>query len=85
MNLLKLIKEAYYAGYRECKDGDANCFTGWREWRGTQIRIWLLAVKEEQTNYPSLKGIELSEPILTKMWNEGKSPIEALNDLITIV
>ncbi len=26
------LKKAYYAGYEECEKGDANCFTGWREW-----------------------------------------------------
>lgn len=46
---------------------------------------WAKEVKKEQNNYPFLKGKEISESHLRRYFNEGNSPIDTLNDILTIV
>lgn len=46
---------------------------------------WLKQVKKEQKNYSVFKGKEISEGPLRKLFWDGKSPIDALNDLSTLV
>ena len=46
---------------------------------------WLKQVKKEQKNYGAFAGKEISESPLRKLFNDGKSPIDALNDLSTLV
>jgi hypothetical protein len=45
---------------------------------------WLKQIKKEQKHYPSLKGKELSETYLRGYFEAGTTPIETLNDIITI-
>ncbi len=44
---------------------------------------WLLRVKKEQKHYPAFKGHDLNEVALKHLFVEGKTPIDALNDLMT--
>ena len=68
------LKKAYYAGYEECEKGDANCFTGWREWASQ-----LQSTQEGGTEYGSkmVKAVEKflkEEPEEAKrLWNEVES------------
>ncbi len=45
---------------------------------------WLKRVKKEQQHYPALKGKEIHEGYLRRYFNDGKTPIEALNDILTL-
>jgi hypothetical protein len=45
---------------------------------------WLKMVIEEKQHYPIFKDKELNENALYTLWEMGKSPIDALNDLSTI-
>jgi hypothetical protein len=44
---------------------------------------WLRQVKKEQKHYALFKGRELNPDMLQDLWQQGKSPINALNDLST--
>ena len=44
---------------------------------------WLNEVQREQKHYPLFKGEKLNEKFLLELYNRGKSPIDALNDLST--
>lgn len=46
---------------------------------------WLKQVKKEQKHYPALKGKEINESALENLFNNGKSPVNALNDILTLV
>lgn len=46
---------------------------------------WLNRIKEEQKNYPSLRGRDLNEQYLDALYKDGFSPIDALNALLTQV
>jgi hypothetical protein len=46
---------------------------------------WLKQVKKEQKHYPALKGKEINEGILRKYHNEGLTPIDTLNDIISLI
>lgn len=46
-------------------------------------RTWLQQVKVEQQHYKLFKGVDLNEADLFELWQEGKSPVDALNDLST--
>lgn len=45
---------------------------------------WLKQVKKEQNNYPFLKGKEINEHLLRNYFGDGKTPIDTLNDIVTI-
>jgi hypothetical protein len=53
--------------------------------RDAPFRKWLKQVKKEQKNYPLFKGKEISEEALRNLFWDEKSPIDALNDLSTLV
>jgi hypothetical protein len=44
---------------------------------------WLNEIRAEQNNYPMFKWKELDEKALVDLHKQGKTPIEALNDLST--
>lgn len=46
---------------------------------------WLKQVKKEQKNYDVFKGKEINERYLRKLFHDGKTPGDALNDLSTVV
>lgn len=45
---------------------------------------WLRQLKKEQKHYPALKGKEIHEGYLRRYFNDGKTPIDALNDILTL-
>lgn len=51
----------------------------------TDFQDWLRKVKDEQKNYPLFNGIELDEAQLRDLWKQNKTPIDALNDLSTVL
>lgn len=58
------LKKAYYAGYEECEKGDANCFTGWREWASqlqSPMRWETLARIEENKSVLSMAERHMDE------------------------
>jgi hypothetical protein len=57
----------------------------WEKRKDAPFRKWLKQVKKEQKNYPALKGKEISEYALRRYFNDGKSPIDTLNDILTLV
>jgi hypothetical protein len=57
----------------------------WEKRKDAPFQKWLKKTKKEQKNYPFLKDKEISEHALRRYFNDGKTPIEALNDIITIV
>lgn len=66
----------------ECNEHRADCDCG--DWCGYKRKFWLRKVEEEKQHYPSLKNRELNEKALIELYEIGKSPIDALNDLITL-
>ncbi len=56
----------------------------WQFYRPDCYEGWLMRVKKEQRHYPSFKGHDLNEEALKELFIEGKTPIDALNDLITL-
>lgn len=46
---------------------------------------WFKQVKKNQKHYPALKDKELSETAMRGFFNREKTPIDALNDVITLV
>jgi hypothetical protein len=48
------------------------------------FRKWLKHLKKEQNNYPALKGKEIHDGYLRRYFNDGKTPIDALNDILTL-
>lgn len=57
----------------------------WEKRKDAPFQKWLKQVKKEQKHYPALKGKEISEPTLRGYFHQGKSPIDALNDILTLV
>jgi hypothetical protein len=53
--------------------------------KDAHFQKWLKQIKKEQRHYKLFKGIEISESALRTLFDEGKSPIDALNDLSTVV
>jgi hypothetical protein len=50
----------------------------------TKFEKWLVAVKKEQKHYPLFRAVELNRDLLKELFNENKTPVEALNDLSTV-
>lgn len=48
------------------------------------FRKWLKQVKKEQKKYPALKGKDINDALLREHFQAGESPIDALNDIITL-
>lgn len=65
-----------------CDEHRADCQCG--DWNGYKFQSWLSEVKSEQSYYPLFKGRDLNEDQLKELFKMGKSPIDALNDLITL-
>lgn len=57
----------------------------WEARKDAPFQKWLKLVKKEQKNYPFLKGKEIGDIYLRRYFDDGKTPIEALNDIITII
>lgn len=57
----------------------------WELRKDAPFQKWQKKVKKEQNNYPFLKGKEISEHHLRRYFNDGVTPIDALNDILTIV
>ncbi len=47
------------------------------------FRGWCKVLEREQKHYPLFKGKKLNQESLQKLFDKGKTPIEALNDLGT--
>jgi hypothetical protein len=45
---------------------------------------WLKQLKKEQNHYPALKGHEINDGYLRRYFHEGKTPIDALNNILTL-
>lgn len=48
------------------------------------FQLWLKQVKKEQKNYPALKGKDINDALLREHFLAGESPIDALNDILTL-
>jgi hypothetical protein len=57
----------------------------WEKRQDAPFQKWLKQVKKEQKHYPALKGKEISEFALRGYFSKGKSPIDTLNDILTLV
>jgi hypothetical protein len=55
----------------------------WEKKEDAPFQQWLKSVKKEQRRYPVLKGKEINEGYLRAYFSDGKTPIDALNDIIT--
>jgi hypothetical protein len=79
--LIKNKKNTIMSWTDPCRDGcggtRADCFC-------EELNQWLVVIKKEQEYYPLFKGRDLDEEQLRALWREGKSPIDALNDLSTL-
>lgn len=57
----------------------------WEKRKDAPFQKWLKKVKKEQNHYPALKGKEINEIALRSYFGLNKTPIEALNDILTLV
>jgi predicted anti-sigma-YlaC factor YlaD len=55
----------------------------WEKRKDVPFQRWLKSVKKEQEKYFLLRGKEISEGYLRAYFSDGKTVIEALNDIIT--
>ena len=55
----------------------------WRKRKDAPFQKWLKMVKKEQNNYPLFRDKEINESYLRNLFGEGKTHVEALNDLST--
>lgn len=57
----------------------------WEKRKDAPFQRWFKKVKREQKNYPFLKDKEINEGLLRGCFSDGKTPIETLNDILTLV
>jgi hypothetical protein len=56
----------------------------WEKRKDALFQRFLKSVKGEQKHYPFLKDKEISESVLRGYFTVGKTPIETLNEIITV-
>lgn len=54
-----------------------------KELQPMRLLKWLNKIELEKRHYPILKNTEIDEYLLIDLWKQGKTPIQALNDLST--
>lgn len=57
----------------------------WEMRQDAPFQKWLKRVKKEQNNYPALKGKEINEHHLRRYFDDAITPINALNDILTMI
>lgn len=57
----------------------------WENRIDAPFQKWLKKVKCEQKHYPILKGKEINNNVLRRYFDDNKTHIEALNDIITMI
>ena len=57
----------------------------WEKRQDAPFQKWLKQIKKEQNHYPALKGKDIDESYLRKYHADGMAPIDALNDIISLI
>jgi hypothetical protein len=57
----------------------------WEKRKDAPFQKWLKKVKLEQKHYPILKGKEINDTLLRRYFDDNKTPIESLNDIISMI
>jgi hypothetical protein len=57
----------------------------WEKRKDAPFQKWKKLIKKEQDNYPFLKDKEISDGHLRRYFDGGSTPIDTLNDILTLV